>query len=121
MEPYRRPAERPPGPPDPYLLAWRSLRRRRWAFALSFLSWLPVGIAALRVLGDGAFLVLLVLMALGFATSLWFCLFPCPHCGEVFGARSVVGPWSPFIVFRRNCLHCGIGIGTPKDGYVPVV
>ena len=117
--PYRVPGPKnaePPLPPDPFLRAWRRLRMWRLllaahgvvACALLFLvtvlvaSWVTV-VLTLGVLCTSA------LAAVHSVES-----FQCPGCGKPFGVdrRSDTPQQS---LFRRDCAHCGLRIGTPKQ------
>jgi hypothetical protein len=105
-------------PPDPYLVAWAKLQRRRWLVGFGFLAWVPVGsivgTLADRALGKGGlmFPVLPLFTAIAFAiVSLG--LSRCPHCGQSpFSGRGFRN------VLTSTCLHCGIRFGTPKSAMV---
>jgi hypothetical protein len=95
-------------PPDPYLVAWVDLRRRRaWSLVI-LTAYLVVSSAVLAnrlPLPWGAFLRI----GAGGVGGLLGFVFPhsrfrCPHCGKKFqGWR-----W-------KVCRACGIPIGTPKS------
>jgi hypothetical protein len=131
--PYRAPL---PVPPDPYLVAWADLRRRRtlgwYVFGFNFqlilvllyLIWrirwaiwdaacgdcfkarLPVPPHLLREADVLHWAVWLVPTAVWLAASIYRWSFRCPHCGW----RSPMN--------RRECDRCGIAIGTPKSAVV---
>src|SRR5258706_3734838 len=79
--------------PDPYLVAWADLRRRRTRFWIAFLTWFPVA-GGLSVLAHWALgrvlpiepepLVGLPLVALTIWLAIHNVLFRCPRCGEQF-------------------------------------
>jgi hypothetical protein len=110
--PYRVPA---PRPPDPYLVAWANLRRRKafaWAaallWALAFTITLPAIVARARVVGIAA-AVTAVCWVSGIVGNIVLAHFRCPRCGSNFyGARRTRAPWS------SACVTCRIEMGTPK-------
>src|SRR5882672_12181171 len=101
---------------DPYVDAWKSLRRSRRNVWVAFFTWpivIAVGIKILHALiGAGeqniapfvAIPVFLVML-----TLLGTFHFSCPQCGENFYRK---GPYRN--AFSAACLHCGIRVGTPK-------
>jgi hypothetical protein len=111
--PYR---VQPPRPPDPYLVAWAKLRRRRalawggfllWAFA--FTAFVVALAAQARAVGVTA-VVAVMCWGSGIAGALILGHFRCPHCSAIFyGLRRPRAPWSD------ACIACGIAIGTPKN------
>jgi hypothetical protein len=117
---YRVPAPKPPVPPDPYLLAWASLQRRRVIMTISFLALVPMGFVEVRFLGGlGSFLFLLN-MAVFLGSMVMAIRFRCPHCRELFAKQSAF--WGIHIAFEeafvRCCVHCGIGVGTPRSAVI---
>jgi hypothetical protein len=104
-EPYRAP---PPVPPDPYAVAWATLRRRRvWSFVISgtlLVILLTAGYFSIwrhvRWAGLVAFTANLAQLAGTLLLPTY--RFRCPHCGN----RGAV--W-------RKCNACGIRVGTPKS------
>lgn len=110
--PYRVPV---PRPPDPYLVAWANLRRRRafaWAaallWALAFTVTLPAIVARARMVGI-AVAVTAVCWVSRIVGNIMLAHFGCPRCGSSFyGGRRTRAPWS------LECVTCGIAIGTPK-------
>jgi hypothetical protein len=105
----------PPLPPDPYLIAWEQLRRRRLAAFVLFLSVLPVGVISFGVMGKpyGPY-VLVPFIAANLVAGLRVRLFRCPKCGDFFTSKD----WAGLAFGRRylrqmNCLHCGIAVDTP--------
>jgi hypothetical protein len=130
-EPYRAPL---PIEPDPYMVAWADLRKRRiigWvAFGFDVLLVLLLSGSLLRVQAviDDAFrcdpgpcfdrlpdllreraVVLWATclpMAIWAAASIYRRTCRCPHCGWRFAMR------------RRKCDHCGICVGMPKSAVV---
>jgi hypothetical protein len=90
-----------PRPPDPYLVAWRDLRRRQTALLVSLAAW-GLGVCIAKDLGR--------FMALPFIVTLArVVFFPCPNCRRFINFKlSGFGGW-------RGCFHCGLEIGTPKD------
>jgi hypothetical protein len=106
-DPYRAPL---PVPPDPYLVAWREVQRRKRASkvgALLCLVWMSgllfAGVVwnVLLPLSSAAWIVpaFIVFVALG----RWVSGVSCPHCGAE-------GVWNK----KAACEGCGIKIGTPK-------
>ncbi len=109
-EPYRAPMT---VEPDPYVVLWAKLRRRRRmlvraasvaSIAVTILGTMTIGVLALLVVP-----LLIPLWALVWAQA---SRFPCPHCGETFGPRD---GWLLGRGLHRNCVRCGIEIGTPKS------
>jgi hypothetical protein len=104
-----------PRPPDPYLVAWANLRRRKafaWAaallWALAFTVTLPAIVARARVVGIAA-AVTAVCWVSGIVGNIVLAHFRCPRCGSCFyGARRTRAPLS------SACVTCGIEIGTAK-------
>ena len=114
--PYRVPV---PRPPDPYIVAWANLGRRKafaWAaallWALAFTVTLPAIVARARVVGIAA-AVTAVCWVSRIVGNIVLAHFRCPRCGSSFyGARRTWVPWS------SACVTCGIEIGTPKYPHV---
>jgi hypothetical protein len=123
------------------MVAWRDLRSRRaigWTtlvlstllFLLPAVVWFHIHAAPPIWCGDGrcvwdevpeitavppwpreedlAFWALWLPVLLWGAASLYRWSFRCPHCGRRYAVRP------------RRCGHCGIGVGTPWSGVVPV-
>jgi hypothetical protein len=111
--PYRVPV---PRPPDPYLVGWANLRRRKafaWAaallWALAFTVTLPAMVARTRVVGIAA-AVTVVCWVSRIVGNIVLVRFRCPRCGSSFyGARRTRAPW-----WSSACVTCGIAIGTPN-------
>jgi hypothetical protein len=110
-----RVSAKPPTPPDPYLLAWAKLRRRRatvWAMVLMF----PVVGLAATALVDRSWMMFVIFpyLAALFVSSWMASYFECPHCGGNFAKKHA---WAGD--FRENflsrCVHCGIAMGTPQS------
>jgi hypothetical protein len=113
---YRVPAPKPV-PPDPYLLAWASLRRRRVTMWIMLLAWLPLGAVAMACLGYWGWFIVFPHFAAFWVSAVMMACFRCPHCGELFAKKSV--PWNdPINAFVRRCVHCGICTGTPRSAVV---
>ena len=102
--PYRAPT-----PPDPWLVAWKDLSKRRMRRWIAFWAWMPV-LVVLRwydVANGWAALVI----------ALVFLLHPhhfaCPRCGKLFEER---GPrWLPwYLPFTRRCVWCRLAVGTAR-------
>jgi hypothetical protein len=115
---YRVPAPKPPVPPDPYLLAWASLRRRRVTMWISFLTWLPVAGVATRLLGDLALLIVLPHVATFIVSTFIATYFRCPHCRELFAKKSAFEISTPNELAVRGCVNCDIRVGTPRSAVV---
>jgi hypothetical protein len=79
---------------------------------ISFLAWVPIGLVAVRFLGDLASIVIPSHLAVFVVSSLMTTHFRCPHCQERFASRGLVG------AFGRCCVHCGIRSGTPRSAIV---
>jgi hypothetical protein len=109
--PYRVPEPQPPRPPDPYLEAWRDLRRRRTVTWAAAAAWVVFGVAT-SLIRERTVFVWLLLMALVVAAQFRATLFPCPKCRESFGGTRFGFPRYPS---GNECSHCGIVVGTPKD------
>jgi hypothetical protein len=112
--PFRVPAPRPPPKPDPYLAAWRDVRRRRIAQVVCLLVLLPVGVLsaclAIPRLGDRAVYVEVLVDGLFMVALVWLGEFRCPKCRNDFEARPRALIGAP-----PQCKHCGIAIGTPTN------
>jgi hypothetical protein len=128
---YRIPAPKPPAPPDPYLLAWASLRRWRVTMWVSLLAFVPAcalgGFLGSLVDGPGELgaqpAILLALFIFGplvvtaGVSTFMVTWFQCPHCGKQFAENSP--GWEPsHEQLTRNCAHCGIRVGTPRSAIV---
>jgi hypothetical protein len=117
-QPYRTPPDRVPLPtrpvePDPYLRAWRDLRRRNRLVAIAFPAWILASLPAPMVGPAPCFATFVALLcATMHATN-----FRCPQCGGLFGRHDEEGWKWP----NGACFHCGITVGTPKSeaGRVP--
>jgi hypothetical protein len=111
-EPYRAPL---PVAPDPYMVAWESMRQRQqWAEGASlatglvtgamFLLWVvPGGLSPGRFLATWALFMCGIILSQGSARRL-----RCPHCGSRWRAREG----------SSECARCGIKIGTPKSAAI---
>lgn len=108
----------PPVPPDPYLVAWAELRRRRVLAVTSFFL-LPATVVAMDIpvvaRAGGAPMLASTVAILVLTLRARF--FRCPHCRKPFSARfrlfaSARLPW------HRHCLHCRIEMGTAKAAVV---
>ena len=120
-QPYRVPAERP----DHYAEAWARLRRRRLVRRLSF----GVAVYAFATLlvftlksaqfasaaTDTNWIVMasgmalgIVFLAVAFALARFLVPFVCPRCARPFfrGFTTEIG-------FTKNCVHCGLEVGSP--------
>jgi hypothetical protein len=106
--PYRA---APPLPPDPYVAAWADLRRRRMVALALFLLFLPaMAIATCFLRGRQLTDVFWPLAMICLIARLRATLFPCPRCGGSFGFKPFTRSRA---ILQRNCLHCGIAVGTP--------
>jgi hypothetical protein len=113
-EPYRI---APPPRPDPYLVAWASLRRFRRtmvgvsigivhiaAATFAFIVWSRSCTA--RIVGIGVVLLVAAVWRIAFSMP---GLFRCPRCRRGF-FRSDAGLFGLAV---EHCQHCGIPVGTP--------
>jgi hypothetical protein len=103
---------------DPYAYRWRELRRRQlrvlgMAAACLVASaigvyWLPSTITRWG----------LIMLAIAATTPFVFALrsYPCPRCKKSFFERSHE---ERLDFFTKQCLHCGIAIGTSKADAEP--
>jgi hypothetical protein len=98
---------------DPYAYRWRELRRRQTrvlcAAAVSLMA-SAVGVCLLpsHITRFGVLLVAVVAM-IPFVSALG--VYPCPRCKKPFFERS---DEDRIDYFARQCVHCGLMIGTPK-------
>jgi hypothetical protein len=109
--PYRAPV---PRPPDPYLVEWSDLRRRRLWLAASLVA-LPMAVIwpVLVMTRVGPSLPVTAIAIVAFAIvplSVHAERFRCPQCAERFCRKGLYHNG-----FAQRCLHCGIKVGTPKD------
>jgi hypothetical protein len=99
--------------PDPYAYRWRELRRRqaRVLYAATvFLTASAVGVCLLpsSITRYGIVIAAVVAMV-PFVSALGS--YPCPRCKKPFFER----PRDELVnYFARQCLHCGLMIGTSK-------
>jgi hypothetical protein len=102
---------------DAYLRAWASLRRTRRTIWIVFLAWplaVAIGIKILHLLTDApenqiAPFVAIPVGLMAFILIATFS-FTCPRCGkEFYRKNSYRNPLS------KQCLNCGLRVGTPKD------
>jgi predicted RNA-binding Zn-ribbon protein involved in translation (DUF1610 family) len=106
--------------PDPYLVAWEQLFRRRTKLLLTFFTWTFVAslvlTLAMTVLGVAdralALYVALSTSLIALALASFYAHFECPQCGTSINRRRRVS--NPF---SDECQNCGIRMGTPK--FVP--
>ena len=119
-QPYRVPADRP----DHYAEAWSRLRRRRLVRRLSFgvavYAFATLLVFTLKGVQFGVVTtmkwnVMVTGMALGvvflgaaFALARYLVPFVCPRCAQPFfhGFTTEIG-------FTKNCVHCGLEVGSP--------
>jgi hypothetical protein len=113
-EPYRQPA---PLPPDPYLVAWAVLRRRRRWIGLGFVGLMPLAGALFGLLpvsrswhGLAIFFGSFMAIPLGLFILARLPPFPCPACDHAF-FRLVGGELSS----AHRCEHCDLVVGTALD------
>jgi hypothetical protein len=102
----------PSGPEstDPYLRAWRDLRHRRAASWVMFLAFVPLVATAGRLLGDRAIAAVTAALICFLAAYVWTTLFSCPKCDRYFAFHMTSCGFGPL---QRDCMHCGIEVGTP--------
>jgi len=91
---------------EPYAKDWQEYKRLRklaaiWALAFVSVP-LAIGYVSLRAMGSMVpFFVAAIVAMGGWAFYFWqFLTFPCPQCGEIFGA-----PLAPLL---RRCRRCGL-------------
>jgi hypothetical protein len=100
-----------PGSTDPYLSAWRDLRHRRVASVVLFAAFVPLIATATRWLGDHATAAVVATLACFVVAYVWTTMFSCPSCEKYFAFHMTSCGFGPL---QRDCLHCGIEVGTPK-------
>ena len=111
-DPYRQQAKLQTPPPDPYLQAWRTLRRLRLTAALTIVSWLPVGfIGGLILPRNFVPVVVLPMTLLVLATTTRLRWFSCPRCNQLFSVKN--GLWRR-TNWQWNCVHCGLEVDARK-------
>jgi hypothetical protein len=118
-EPYRAPLPIRPDLPDPYTVAWKSLRRRRrraWvATAILVATFLWIGSSDTGGPGVVAISIVFVPCMLFWRHA---AAFVCPHCGKPFVRKpplhQAFGRQPRFRNILR-CAHCDIMRGTPKS------
>jgi hypothetical protein len=96
-----------PVPPDPYLLAWADLRRRRAAMLGASTLCVPVSLLAATLAGAPGLIIVLPAMGAAAVASLRWSTFECPRCGQYFMGRPASND--------RACARCGIKEGTPRS------
>jgi hypothetical protein len=91
---------------QPYAKDWQEYKKLRKLAAIWLLAFmsapLAIGYVSVRAIGSllPAYIAAIVTMA-GWAFYFWrFLTFPCPQCGEIFGA-----PLAPLL---RRCRRCGL-------------
>jgi hypothetical protein len=97
---------------DPFTVAWEDLRRRQLAArrglgflgASVFAAWLLCGAGA-PLLTFSTLALLVYIVWLGSGRGAWD--FRCPAC-DVFA-------WRHARMLEKECAHCGIRVGTPKE------
>jgi hypothetical protein len=110
----------PPKPPDPYLVAWADLRRRRTLALLAFFLWAPAGAIPGGLLciltgwpwKDVGWFFALPAWLMTIFLLLRYSLFACPQCGSRLSGRGIE---TVIAMWKRRCPICGIRIGTPKE------
>jgi hypothetical protein len=105
-QPYRKPV---PVPPDPYLVAWADLRRRRAAMLGASTLCVPVSLLAATLAGSPGLIVVLPVMGAAAIASLRWSTFECPRCGQYFVGHQRSK--------SRTCARCGIEEGTPRSAF----
>jgi hypothetical protein len=111
--PYRAPL---PVEPDPYLVAWADLRRRRRSAAGAFGPSLAASLFAVVFTMPALLGVAAVLFGASWVAWRYLSAFRCPSCSHSFvhgRLRRHERGWSD-----RQCGYCGIAIGTPKSAVV---
>lgn len=110
-DPHHTAASRPSAAGDPYLAAWRDLKRRRVAcLALSFLPgpwcWITHASFPGRVVGFA------IALTTFWALALRVFGFRCPRCAQFFRALSAKW-WA--VIEPGFCMHCGLPEGAPLN------
>jgi hypothetical protein len=95
---------------DPYLRAWRDLRQRRLASWVTFVAFVPLIATATHLLGDHATAAVTATLVCFVVAYVWTTLFSCPKCDKYFAFHMTSCGFGPL---QRDCLHCGIEVGTP--------
>jgi hypothetical protein len=119
--PYRAPP--PPIEPDPYMVAWVDLNRRRLvALGLFPLLLILLGVAASTRRSNQSGLPVLVVAVMALIPVFRLLAFRCPQCGDYFtsppSARIlgfIVNPRATPGPFNQRCYSCDIAVGTPKS------
>jgi hypothetical protein len=112
--------------PDPYLVAWEDLRRRRVAAVVAFVAWAPLTGCAVSIVQSCTHSrqtsVWVYLACAPFVVLTMVCLarktlFICPHCGNLFHLRGLVLGLVSKGMSPDKCANCGIRKGMPRDGW----
>jgi len=106
------PPDVPPPGADPYLLAWRRLRRWRRLVVVGVASYIGVIFFVAPLLDAWCIPFAAASMLLWAVSSIGATFFSCPRCRQLFAMDGLVGPGT---LYRSTCLHCGIAVGTPKE------
>jgi hypothetical protein len=98
---------------DPYAYRWLELRRRQVRLLYAAVACLTVGVVGACLLPSSITRYGVVLAAVAsmipFVSALGS--YPCPRCKKPFFERARDGHAN---YFAKQCLHCGLGIGTSK-------
>jgi hypothetical protein len=100
-------------PESDYANRWREYRRSTWAASLWLVLGFPlvVGVAILFkiVLGEAAWVGLLVLVVVWAAAWAWLCVrvtrFRCPRCSGLYFAHTQL-----YFGAGRQCANCGLAL-----------
>jgi hypothetical protein len=95
----------PPRPPDPYLLAWRDLKRRRASMHAAAGGALALWAISLMAPYVGVRLAWLVAILTTVTLFLRIVTFVCPRCGWRFTQKG----WTER-PFTTVCLHCALPV-----------
>ncbi len=105
---------------DPYAYRWRELRRRQVRALCVAASCLVASVIGLYWLPSIITRFGLVTLAVAATTPFVLALlsYPCPRCKKSFFEQ----PQGELVDFlAKQCLHCGIAVGTSKESAEPAV
>jgi hypothetical protein len=105
---------------DRYAYRWRELRRRQVRALCATASCLTASILGLCLLPSNITRCGVIMVAMAMTVPAIFALnaYPCPRCKKPFFERS---DEERLNYFARQCVHCGLMIGTSKADAVGVL